>query len=157
MRAGLVKKINLLILANRIFFHVTVILAVGAICLTILPWYGDHLQNNSLRQAELGYQIEALHSAEKAVFFNPYSVQSLFVLAGAQQRLGRELEAKTTLIKATELQPFNYAAWGQLATYERDRWGEPESAQEHFQIASSLNSQDTDLQKEAGVIDMAEN
>lgn len=137
--------------AESIFFYTTVLIAVGAILLTIIPWYGAHLQYNSLKQAELGYQVEALHSAEKAVFFNPLSIQSLFVLAGAQQRIGREMEAKSTLMKATELQPLNYATWEQLAIYERDRWHEPEKAQEHFQKAVSLNPHDSHLRKEAGM------
>lgn len=151
MRTETLKKPNIFSYAENIFFYTTVLMAVGAIFLTILPWYGAHSQNNSLKQAELGYQVEALHSAEKAVFFDPYSIQSLFVLAGAQQRLGREMEAKSTLMKATELQPLNYATWEQLATYERDRWHEPEKAQEHFQKSASLNPQDSQLRKEAGM------
>ena len=125
--------------------------AAGAIVLALIPWYASHLQNTALRQAEMGYKVESLHSAEAAVFYNPLSAQALFVLAGAEQRLGREEEAKSTLIKATQIQPQNYATWEQLALYERDRWHEPERAAEYFENAISLNPADRHLRAEAGL------
>jgi Tfp pilus assembly protein PilF len=101
----------------------------------------------------MGYQAEALHDAERAVRFNPFSVDAQFVLAGAQQRLGRTVEARETLKHATELEPENFATWKQLAIYERDFWGEPEAAREHFERAVSLNPQDKQLRMEAGLQD----
>ena len=140
-------------LAGSIIFYSIVALSIAAMLLAILPWYSSFLQNKSLVQAENGYQVEALHTAESAVFYNPFSIQALFVLAGNQQRIGRVVEARATLTKATELQPLNYITWEQLALYERDRWHEPEKAREHFEKAVSLNPLDKYLRKKAGVID----
>lgn len=138
-------------LKKKIIVISCTVVGVIAILLTLVPWYGSYLQNKSLKEAENGYQVDALHTAESALSFNPISIQSLFVLAGAQQRIGRQEEARTTLIKATELQPLNYITWEQLAIYERDRWNEPEKAKEHFEKAISLNPHDSQLLIEAGV------
>lgn len=127
-----------------------IVLAMGAIILAVIPWYADHLRNTSLKQAEMGYRVDSLQTAEAAVFYNPLSVQSLFVLAGAQQRIGRLLEAETTLTRATQLQPQNYATWEQLALYERDRLNEPDKAAEYFRKAVDLNPVDQHLKAEAG-------
>ncbi|MHB8857910.1 MAG: tetratricopeptide repeat protein [Thermoleophilia bacterium] len=128
-----------------------IVLAMGAIILAVIPWYADHLRNTSLKQAEMGYRVDSLQTAEAAVFYNPLSVQSLFVLAGAQQRIGRLLEAETTLTRATQIQPQNYATWEQLALYERDRLNEPDKAAEYFRKAVDLNPVDQHLKAEAGM------
>lgn len=128
-----------------------VLTGIVAIMSTIVPWYAGHLQNKALLEAEQGYQVESLHEAEKAVSYNPFSINALFVLAGAQQRIGRENQARLTLQKAIEIQPLNYVTWEQLAIYERDRWGQPDIAKEHFDIAISLNPQDSFLRKTAGI------
>ncbi|RJQ45357.1 MAG: hypothetical protein C4534_04715 [Gaiellales bacterium] len=125
-----------------------------AILLALLPWYSHHLQTEALRHAELGEQVKSLHVAERTVSVNPLSMQARFVLAGAQQRVGRTVEARRTLVSAVEMQPLNYEGWLQLALYERDRWGESERAREHFAIAISLNPYDDHLQVEAGVKDV---
>ncbi|MHB1389954.1 MAG: hypothetical protein ACYCXF_01800 [Thermoleophilia bacterium] len=125
--------------------------ALISIILTLLPWYAEYLKNESLKQAESGNNSQALHTAGRAVMLNPLSVGALFVLAGAQQRLGRESETRETLIKATTEQPLNYTTWEQLATYERDRWGQPELAATHFARAVSLNPFDEQLRKKAGL------
>jgi len=127
------------------------LVAVAAIISALVPWYSSKLQNTSLKQAERGFQVDALHTAEKAVSLNPTSVNALFVLAGAQDRLGRQDQARKTLLKATELQPLNYAVWEQLAVYERDHWHMTEEAKEHFKKAVQLNPQDMNLRKEAGI------
>ncbi|MHB8792323.1 MAG: hypothetical protein ACYC6O_03155 [Thermoleophilia bacterium] len=140
-----------IIYINRIGFYISLVVAVAAILIAVVPWYSDYLVNKSLQQAELGYQIEALHTAESARFYNPISTQSLFVLAGAQQRVGHSVDARAALIRATELQPMNYQTWLQLAIYERDRWNEPDMAREHFEKAIGLNPHDKYLRKEAGL------
>lgn len=117
----------------------------------LLPWYGSYLVKRSLEKAELGFQVESQHDAESAISYNPLSVNAYFVLAGAQQRIGHYSDAKAALIKATELQPFNYQTWEQLALYERDRWNEPLEAAEHFEKAVSLNPHDKYLSLEAGI------
>lgn len=133
--------------ASRILF----VLGIAAIVLALIPWYSSHLQNESLKQAENGFQVESLHTAESAVFYNPLSIQARFVLAGAQQRIGRVVEARTTLLKATEMQPLNYLTWRQLALAERDHLDSPELAEEHFRKAISLNPLDIQLREEAGI------
>jgi Tfp pilus assembly protein PilF len=107
--------------------------------------------NDSLEQAEMGWQVDALHTAEKAMGFNPLSVDGMFVLAGVQQRLGRVAEARATLVRATEMQPQNYLVWERLASYERDKWGEPGPASEHYARAVSLNPHDKQLRMRAGL------
>ncbi|MHB0866204.1 MAG: hypothetical protein ACYC6B_02770 [Thermoleophilia bacterium] len=128
-----------------------VVIAVLAIILTLIPWYAEYLKNESLKQAESGNNSQALHTAGRAVMLEPMSVGALFVLAGAQQRLGRESAARDTLTEATRQQPLNYATWEQLATYERNRWGQPELANEHFAKAISLNPYDRQLREKAGM------
>ncbi|MBI5870575.1 MAG: hypothetical protein HZB44_06415 [Actinobacteria bacterium] len=136
---------------KKFSFYFSVSVAGAAALIALMPWYSDYLVNKSLQQAELGFQIEALHTAEAAGTFNPLSIQSLFVVAGAQQRVGHMVDARAALIKATELQPMNYQTWLQLAIYERDRWNEPDKAREHFDKAISLNPHDKYLKKEAGL------
>lgn len=143
-------RIEKAMIARIAHFGIMLVAAV-AIILAIIPWYANHLQNASLSQAEMGFKVEALQTAEKAVSFNPLSVQALFVLAGAQERIGREKEAKNTLVRATEIQPQNYLTWEQLALYERDRWHEPEEAAENFKKAVNLNPLDQHLRIEAGL------
>ena len=138
-------------MAAKIGRYGTMMVAVLAILLLFLPWYSHHLQQRSLRQAEMGFQAEALHTAGKAAAYNPLSVDALFVIAGARQRLGRVQEARRALERATELEPQNYETWKQLAIYERDYWDEPELARQHFQQAVSLNPHDKQLCMEAGL------
>jgi Tfp pilus assembly protein PilF len=76
------------------------------------------------------------------------SVKSLYILADTQQRLGREVEARNSLLKAIKLQPMNYATWELLAKYERDLWNEQNLAQQHFAIALELNPYDKQLRKD---------
>lgn len=125
-------------------------LAIGA---ALIPWYSHYLQIEALKEAETGDRVESLHIAEQAVSFSPHSIQARFVLAGAQNRLGRTAEARTTLVEAISIQPLNHETWLQLALYERDRWDEPEKAREHFAVAISLNPYDDHLQVEAGAKD----
>ena len=138
-------------LSFRVTRIMLVITGITAILLTLVPWYAGHLENKALIEAEQGYQVESLHEAEKAVTYNPFSINALFVLAGAQQRIGRENQARLTLLKATELQPMNYITWEQLALYERDKWGQPDLAREHFEKAVALNPQDRYLKIRAGI------
>jgi tetratricopeptide (TPR) repeat protein len=135
----------------KIAFYAPILISICAILAAAIPWYGNHLVKKSLEQAELGYQVESLHSAESAIKYNPLSVNAYFVLAGTRQRIGHDADARTALIKATQLQPLNYQTWEQLALYERDRWHEPEKASEHFKKAVSLNPNDKYLRKEAGI------
>ncbi|MHB8159779.1 MAG: hypothetical protein ACYDGS_04695 [Thermoleophilia bacterium] len=138
-------------ISGQIVFYVSILVSICAILAAVIPWYGSHLVNKSLEQAELGYQVESLHSAESAIKYNPLSVNAYFVLAGARQRIGHDADARAALIKATQLQPLNYQTWEQLALYERDRWHEPEKASEHFEKAVTLNPNDKYLRKEAGI------
>jgi Tfp pilus assembly protein PilF len=129
------------------FRGVFIMIAVTAMILAFIPWYSHHLQLQSLGQSEIGNQAEGLHNAENAVRINPTSIQARFILAGAQQRLGREVEARKTLITATEMQPLNYSTWEQLALYESNFWGEYDLAREHFERSISLNPMDLFLKK----------
>ena len=110
--------------------------------LNVILWYSSHLERSSLESAEMGERAVALHKAEAAVRYNPFSVSARFVLAGAQRRLGREVAARNSLQKAIDMQPDNYLTWTQMALYERDYWNEPESARNHFGKAYTLNPQD---------------
>ncbi|MCL4310768.1 MAG: hypothetical protein M0Z32_04080 [Actinomycetota bacterium] len=125
--------------------------AIFAVVLALIPWYSQELQNKSLRQAEQGFQVEALHTAQSASAWNPLSVNALMVLAGAQHRVGYDTDAKTSLQKAVRMQPLNYEVWEQLAIYERDYWHMPQEAHQHFVKASSLNPYDAVLRQEAGL------
>lgn len=150
IRASKTEKDKTYPLPGAIFFAVVAV----AIILALIPWYSHYLQIESLRRAEHGDQASALHAAEAAVEVNPVSVQGRFVLAGVQQRLGREAEARKTLVQAVAMQPLNYATWLQLALYERDRWGQEELAQRHFAVAISLSPFDDQMQVDAGVKDL---
>lgn len=136
--------------AARFRYAVTSV-AIFAIILALIPWYSQELQDKSLRQAEQGFQVEALHTAQNASAWNPLSVNALMVLAGAQHRVGYDTDAKTSLQKAVRMQPLNYAVWEQLAIYERDYWHMPQEAHQDFVKASSLNPYDAALRQEAGL------
>ncbi len=131
------------------------IVAAVAVILAFIPWYASYLRDKSLRQAEQGYQIDALHTAESAASWNPLSIEGMFVLAGAQQRIGYADEARKTLQKAVRMEPLNYAAWEQLAIYERDYWNMPAQAHRDFVKASSLNPYDKELRQEGGLPPLA--
>lgn len=138
---------------HRIKVYAPIMVATCAIMITVIPWYGAYLGNKSLKYAELGYHVDASHTAQSAISYNPLSIQAFFILAGTENRIGREADARAALIRATELQPQNYETWLQLALYERDHWNEPEKAREHFIIATNLNPYDKYLMKEAGLAD----
>jgi Tfp pilus assembly protein PilF len=127
------------------------LIITAAIIFALIPWYSHHLQIKSLKQAENGEQVRSLHIAEDAIRVNPTSIQAKFVLAGAQQRLGRETEARKTLVGAVALQPLNYETWLQLALFERDKLGETTLANMHFATAMTLSPYDDHLQVDAGV------
>lgn len=133
------------------YSKIIVTICILATVAALIPWYANYLQVQALKQAERGNQVESLHIAEQAVSCNPLSIQGHFVLAGAQNRLGRTAEARKTLIDTASMQPLNYETWQQLALYERDKWGEVELSREHFAIAMALNPYDDHLQVEAGV------
>lgn len=124
--------------------------ALMAIATAILPWYSHYLGDQALRHAEKGWMVESLHLAKKATVYDPLSIDALFILAGAQQRLGKSAEAKASLSKAVELQPDNYLTWEQLAIYERDYWGESEAARVHLARAAGLNRYDERLRSLVG-------
>ena len=121
-------------------------LAVFTVTLVIMlnaaVWYSTHLEDTALRNAENAETAKSLHEAEKAVKYNPHSIDARFILAGAQQRLGRTVEARRTLEIAVEMQPENYRTWSQLALFERDKLDDQESARIHFARAYSLNKKD---------------
>lgn len=131
--------------------YIIYLIAAIAIILAILPWYSERLQGVSQAAEERGDLIGSLHLAKQAVRVDPLSVKALFVVAGAQQQMGRETEARNALVKATELEPLNYATWETLAFYERDRWGQPQLAREHLQKAWELNPYDEQLREELGI------
>ncbi len=135
----------------RVNIYALLVAAVIAIIISLIPWYSNHLLIESEESDNGGEYVKSLHAAERAVKINPISVQARFVLAGAQQRLGREVEARKTLIRATEIQPLNYATWELLALYERDRWHQEELARQHFDTAIKLNPNDDRLRENAGL------
>jgi tetratricopeptide (TPR) repeat protein len=137
--------------SNNISAKLISSVAVVAVIAAIIPWYAHHLRSASLQKAEFGDQAEALHAAESSVAFNPMSIQNRFVLAGAQQRLGREVEARNTLVDAVSIEPLNYMTWEQLGIYERSQWNNEERAREYFAVAIMLNPYDQYLKVTAGV------
>ena len=132
----------------RISSHYIYVTAFLAIITAFTILYSDHLHEEAKNDAEVD-TIEALHQVERSVQINPLSVHAYFILASSQQRLGREVEARNALLKAVELQPFNYVTWALLAKYERDLWSQKELAQEHFAIALGLNPYDKEMREEA--------
>lgn len=132
------------------------LVAIVAIVLAFLPWYSSYLRNKSLEQAGQGYQITALHTAESASSWDPLSVEGLFVLAGAEQRVGYANDARKTLMDATKMQPLNYATWEQLAIYERDYWKMPGRSRRDFAKAFKLNPFDERLRQEVGLPPLAQ-
>ncbi|MHB1412141.1 MAG: tetratricopeptide repeat protein [Thermoleophilia bacterium] len=125
--------------------------AIFAIILALIPWYSAYLQDKSLREAEDGYQVDALHTAESAQSWDPVSVNALFVLAGAEQRIGWQQNSRKTLEKATRLEPLNYATWETLAVEERNTWSMPDQAARDFARAIALDPQNKELRQMAGL------
>lgn len=131
------------------FRNSVAVVALVAIALAFVPWYSAYLQDKSLRKAGQGFQIDSLHTAQDARFWNPFSVNALFVLAGADQRIGWQQDARENLEKATKLEPQNYATWEALAIDERDDWKMPGRAAADFAHAVALNPQDKELRQAA--------
>ncbi len=136
---------------DRIIRIAVIFIAGAAAVLALIPWYSSYLENKALQQAEQGYQVDALHTAQSAHAWNPLSVDALLVLAGAQHRVGYDADAKTSLQQAVRMQPLNYATWEQLAIYERDYWNMPQQARQDFHKATELNPYDNGLRREAGL------
>ena len=133
------------------FRYTVAAVAIFAVVLALIPWYSAYLRDKSLREAEDGYQVDALHTAESAQSWDPVSVNAIFVLAGAEQRMGWQQDSRKTLERATRLEPLNYATWESLAVEERNNWGMPDQAARDFARAIALDPQDKELRQTAGL------
>jgi len=51
---------------------------------------------------------------------NPFSLEPLFLEAGAAEQLGDLAAAKSLYVKAVELQPLNWRPWYELGSFEFD-------------------------------------
>jgi hypothetical protein len=56
--------------------------------------------------------------AQRATFYDPFSVDPLFTLAGIASRQGREREALDRYVQAVQLQPENPDTWYTIGSYE---------------------------------------
>jgi tetratricopeptide (TPR) repeat protein len=58
--------------------------------------------------------------ARDARSLNPFSLEPLFLEAGAAEQLGDLTAARALYVKAIELQPLNWRPWYELGSFEFD-------------------------------------
>jgi tetratricopeptide (TPR) repeat protein len=69
---------------------------------------------------EAGRPAKAVGDARDARSLNPFSLEPLFLEAGAAEQLGDLAAARALYVKAIELQPLNWRPWYELGSFEFD-------------------------------------
>jgi len=115
----------------------------GLLVLLVVSWLLPSLSLSAERRAlaALGRDQAAVafREAERATTLDPLAAGPLITLASAQERLGRPLEALSTLEAATRLQPENYLAHYRLGLLLANALGREKQAAAEFRRALELN------------------
>ncbi len=100
-----------------------VVVASALVALSLLasfsfPRLADRSGRSALNALDHRDFSAAKDDAQRARFFDPFSVDPLYVLAGTASQQGRVREALARYVQAVELQPENPDTWYALGSYE---------------------------------------
>jgi tetratricopeptide (TPR) repeat protein len=95
-----------------------VALSLGLLASLVAPPLADREVRAATRALENGDPTEAVSRADRARSFDPFALEPLFVLAGAEARRGDPGAALGALREAVRLQPENARTWEELGRYE---------------------------------------
>jgi O-antigen ligase len=95
-------------------------LALAAAYSLLSPWFATRASDAALAALEAGRPAKAVGHARDARSLNPFSLEPIFLEAGAAERLGDLTAARSLYVKAIELQPLNWRPWYELGSFELD-------------------------------------
>jgi O-Antigen ligase len=95
-------------------------LALAAAYSLLAPWFAQRASDSALAALEAGRPAKAVGDARDARSLNPFSLEPLFLEAGAAAQLGDLTAARALYVKAVELQPLNWRPWYELGSFEFD-------------------------------------
>jgi tetratricopeptide (TPR) repeat protein len=96
-------------------------LSLGVLASLVAPPLADREVRAATRALEDGEPAEAVERADRARSLDPFALEPLFVLAGAEARRGAPAAALAALREAVRLQPENARTWEELGRYEFSR------------------------------------
>jgi tetratricopeptide (TPR) repeat protein len=99
---------------------VPVALALAVAYSLLSPWFALRASDSALASLEAGRPAQAVGDARDARSLNPFSLEPLFLEAGAAEQLGDLTAARALYVKAIELQPLNWRPWYELGSFEFD-------------------------------------
>jgi O-antigen ligase len=99
---------------------VPVVLALAVAYSLLSPWFAQRAADSALAALEAGRPAQAVGHARDARSLNPFSLEPLFLEAGAAEQLGDLAAARSLYVKAIELQPLNWRPWYELGSFEVD-------------------------------------
>jgi len=99
---------------------VPAVLALAVAYSLLSPWFAARASDSALAALEAGRPAQAVGHARDARSLNPFSLEPLFLEAGAAEQLGDLAAAKSLYVKAVELQPLNWRPWYELGSFEFD-------------------------------------
>jgi O-Antigen ligase len=114
------------------------VLAAVALSLA-LPWLSARQVDAAYSQLGRARATQALEAADRARSLNPLALDPLLARAAAQQALGDVDGARTTLIRAVELQPLDSNAWYELGAFELEVANRPVAARLYLERAAELD------------------
>lgn len=86
----------------------------------LAPWFAQQAVDSAFAALEAGRPVQAVGHARDARSLNPFSLEPLFLEAGAAEQLGDLTAARALYVKAIELQPLNWRPWYELGSFEFD-------------------------------------
>jgi O-Antigen ligase/Tetratricopeptide repeat len=95
-------------------------LALAVAYSLLAPWFAQRDSDSALAALEAGRPAQAVGRARDAHSLNPFSLDPLFLEAGAAEQLGDLTAARGLYVKAIDLQPLNWRPWYELGSFEFD-------------------------------------
>ena len=95
-------------------------LALAVAYSLLAPWFAQRDSDSALAALEAGRPAQAVGHSRDAHSLNPFSLDPLFLEAGAAEQLGDLSAARALYVKAIDLQPLNWRPWYELGSFEFD-------------------------------------
>ena len=95
-------------------------LALAVAYSLLAPWFAQRASDSALAALDAGRPAKAVGDARDARSLNPFSLEPLFLEAGAAEQLGDLTAARALYVKAIELQPLSWRPWYELGSFEFD-------------------------------------